>query len=57
MAKKKTDKKTNNDLQNTTQKTKDRVTQTPLTPRMNYNNNILQNFKETMKGLYSRSYT
>ena len=30
MAKKKNDKWTNNDLQNTTQKTKDRETQTPI---------------------------
>ena len=30
MVKRKTDRRTNNDLQNTTQKTKDRATQTPL---------------------------
>ena len=30
MAKKKKNKRTNNDLQNTAQKTKDRVTRTPL---------------------------
>jgi len=30
MTKRKTDKRTNNDLQNTTQKTKDRATRAPL---------------------------
>jgi hypothetical protein len=32
---KKTEKRTNNDLQNITQKTKDRVTRTPLKPGVN----------------------
>jgi len=32
---KKKDKRTNDDLQNTTQETKDRATQTPLKPGMN----------------------
>ena len=31
----KTDKRTNNDLQNTTHKTKDRVTRTPQKPEVN----------------------
>ena len=35
MAKRKKHKRTNNDLQNTTQKTKDRVTRTPLKTGMN----------------------
>jgi len=35
MVKRKKDKRTNNDLQNTTQKTKDRATRTPLKPGMN----------------------
>jgi len=34
-AKRKKDKGTNNDLQNITQKTKDRVMQTPLKPNVN----------------------
>ena len=33
MAKRKKDKRTSNDLQSTTQKTKDRVTRSPLKPR------------------------
>ena len=41
---KKKDKKTNNDLQNTTQKTKDRATQTPLKT-----NNDLQNTTQKTK--------
>ena len=35
MAKRKKDKRTNNDLQNTAQKTKDRATRTPLKPGVN----------------------
>jgi len=35
MAKKKKDKRSNNDLQNTTQKTKDRITRTPLKAGVN----------------------